>query len=418
MIHSWLPHFLQKVTQPQTSSPNRVTPLTLRAGQMVQGEVLRLLPDQTAVLKVDGKATIQAKLEVPLTAGRASWFQVQSTDTQPVQLKLIPSTPTSYPSTNVQDLMQYFQLGRGKQAEQLLQYLITEHVPLSKRGLQQALPLIQSQPSQQALTTIKTLMLKKVPLTQETFQAVRTFLFGPSLMDQLIGLNRQLSTEQQLPLPPRSMNPTQFFQWLGLDNESQLRKQILTAGVNASQGVLDQTSQPPHVKQLLFHLMQDTNMSAQVKASATQMMSYITGQQLLLTHEQQQGYQFLFQLPFMLSEQPIPVYGQLEGQTQADGHVNPDHCRLVFYLNLPTLQDICLDINIQAKVVSVSIFHPTLPSEVGQSWLDRHQKNMYEALKQEGYHLSQLKWEQKEAQTTEKSYQTYKQLTQGVDIRL
>ncbi|CAM5294749.1 hypothetical protein LSPH24S_06963 [Lysinibacillus sphaericus] len=71
----------------QTTLTPANQPLALKQGQVFHGTIKQLYPDQTAEVQV-GNQKLIAKLEVPLKAGDAHFFQVTGTSPQ-TELKVV-----------------------------------------------------------------------------------------------------------------------------------------------------------------------------------------------------------------------------------------------------------------------------------------------------------------------------------------
>ena len=102
---------LMNVTGTQSSvndSSNK--PLVLKEGQMVHGQVKKLFPGQLAEVQVGNQKMI-AKLEVPMKAGDAYYFQVKSVQPE-LQLKIIsgPAEASGGKGYQLNKLMEAMQL--------------------------------------------------------------------------------------------------------------------------------------------------------------------------------------------------------------------------------------------------------------------------------------------------------------------
>lgn len=151
-------------------------PLALKQGQVFHGTIKKLYPDQMAEIQVGNQKFI-AKLEVPLKAGDAHFFQVTGTDPQ-AELKVVsgPMTPTTSPSQQINQLLESMNLPKSAEMQQLLGHFMKAELPISKDQLLQAEIWLKALPEGisriDALQTIQKMIELKMPMTNEVFQAL------------------------------------------------------------------------------------------------------------------------------------------------------------------------------------------------------------------------------------------------------
>lgn len=147
-----------------------------------------------------------------------------------------------------------------------------------------------------------------------------------------------------------------------------------------------QTSQTlESLKPLLVRAKQETSDETLTKQIDT-LIHRLTGQQLL-SHEQGPIQPFVIQLPFLFGEQTdVTIHWQT--RKKQTGEIDPHYCRLLFYLQLPTLKEIALDVRIQQSVVHVSIWNDTPQLE---HFVALMQPLLKERLASFGYTLSTVK---------------------------
>ncbi|WP_249660122.1 hypothetical protein [Lysinibacillus fusiformis] len=151
-------------------------PLALKQGQVFHGTIKKLYPDQMAEIQVGNQKFI-AKLEVPLKAGDAHFFQVTGTDPQ-AELKVVsgPMTPAASPSQQINQLLESMNLPKSAEMQQLLGHFMKAELPISKDQLLQAEMWLKALPEgiskMEALQTIQKMIELKMPMTNEVFQAL------------------------------------------------------------------------------------------------------------------------------------------------------------------------------------------------------------------------------------------------------
>ena len=183
-------------------------PLSLREGQVFHGVINKLYPDQTAEVQV-GQHRLIAKLETPLKAGDAHFFQVTSTAAQ-TELKVVtgPMTQAMTPQQQMNQLLQNMNLPQTKELQQVLGHFMKEQVPISREQLLAAESWMKALPEgvtkQNALGAMQRMIELKMPFTNQVFQALihgaKTDGMSQVLqnfMNQLVtatGVNDQLKT--------------------------------------------------------------------------------------------------------------------------------------------------------------------------------------------------------------------------------
>lgn len=160
----------------QTQQTQLNQPLTLREGQVFHGTIKQLFPDQMAEVQV-GNQKLIAKLEVPLKAGDAHFFQVSNTNGQ-TELKVVtgPMTQSMTPTQQINQLLESMNLPKTSPMQQVLSHFMKEQIPIAKEQLIQAeqwlknLPAGVSKPD--ALLAMQRMVDFKMPFTNEVFQAL------------------------------------------------------------------------------------------------------------------------------------------------------------------------------------------------------------------------------------------------------
>ena len=160
----------QTVAAPQTS-------VSLREGQMFHGQIKKLYPGQMAEVQI-GNQKLMAKLEVPMKAGDAYYFQVKSTDPE-LQLKIVsgPVQASEGQTKQLSSLMDSMKLPNTQEMQDLLKHFMTNRIPVSRENLLAAENLLKSIPAElrtEALNAIQKVIELKLPLTQMNFNSLLT----------------------------------------------------------------------------------------------------------------------------------------------------------------------------------------------------------------------------------------------------
>ncbi|WP_404804350.1 hypothetical protein [Lysinibacillus sp. S1] len=151
-------------------------PLALKQGQVFHGTIKQLYPDQMAEIQVGNQKFI-AKLEVPLKAGDAHFFQVTGTNPQ-TELKIVtgPMAQASTPSQQINQLLESMNLPKSAEMQQLLGHFMKAQLPISKEQMLQAEMWLKALPEGiskvDALQTIQKMIELKMPMMNDVFQAL------------------------------------------------------------------------------------------------------------------------------------------------------------------------------------------------------------------------------------------------------
>lgn len=163
-----------QIQQNAMTSTNQ--PLALKQGQVFHGTIKQLYPDQMAEIQVGNQKFI-AKLEVPLKAGDAHFFQVTGTNPQ-TELKIVtgPMAQAYTPSQQINQLLESMNLPKSAEMQQLLGHFMKAQLPISKEQMLQAEMWLKALPEGiskvDALQTIQKMIELKMPMINDVFQAL------------------------------------------------------------------------------------------------------------------------------------------------------------------------------------------------------------------------------------------------------
>lgn len=150
---------------------NRTERQSLRPGQIIQGEVLKLYPENKAEIRLGGNRLI-ASLQVGLELGGSYHFQVAST-TDSLQLRVLGEQLKRDDKDDLSTLLRQLGIKASKHNLQLLQFLTRYSVPFDIKELQQAIQLLKGEKNKSHATAALVEMLaKKLPMTQTVLQSL------------------------------------------------------------------------------------------------------------------------------------------------------------------------------------------------------------------------------------------------------
>ncbi|WP_026674300.1 hypothetical protein [Alkalihalobacterium bogoriense] len=167
-----------------------VRQVNLTPGQVFQGQVQKLFPNNVAALRI-GTMTVTARLEAALTAGLSYWFEVQP-DTGIPKLKVLGQwqgreASSSQQTTGLQaSILQQLGLPNTKTNEQLVRHFSNMHVPFSKEMLQGASQIIEKHGlSKGNLALIQQMIERNIPLKLSLFEAFSATQTKEPLLQQM-----------------------------------------------------------------------------------------------------------------------------------------------------------------------------------------------------------------------------------------
>ncbi|SDH92821.1 hypothetical protein [Alteribacillus bidgolensis] len=239
--------------------------------------------------------------------------------------------------------------------------------------------------------------MQEIPLSSQEKQALTVILQG-SFSNESAGAQVMSSVAVQL---------SKLLIQLGFQHESDLS--LTTAQSEKNELTKDQLKQS-----LLQHIPQ---LPASARESAESLLFRLTGQQLLAQDQHGPIQQAVLQFPLVLGDYHTDLTVQWEGRKLEDGQLHPDHCRILFYLEMERLGETIADVQIQNRFVTVNIFNdnekPILLMELLQPFLK-------ERLNEHQYMLSSVNWKRLQENASNKQRNAYQPYTQsrGVDVRI
>ncbi|TWI55141.1 hypothetical protein [Halalkalibacter nanhaiisediminis] len=172
------------------------------------------------------------------------------------------------------------------------------------------------------------------------------------------------------------------------------------------------------LKAMLLHLQQEELPTA-LKEQVNQTLHRLTGQQMLAQDQTGPLHQMIMQIPLSLGAYQTDMTMQWEGRKQANGELDPAFCRILFYLTLERLEETIVDVQIQNRIIAVTVFNE---QEKPQALIDLLIPSLKRSLNEQNYQLLSVKWKtMKEAQAPQQQTQhMYQQSVsyQGVDVRI
>ncbi len=130
------------------------------------------------------------------------------------------------------------------------------------------------------------------------------------------------------------------------------------------------------LKPLLLKLLNE-QIPAAIKEMAEQILNRITAQQIL-SQENGPIQNLLLTLPLNLGTTQTDLTLQWSGRKTKEGNIDPDYCRVLFYLELERLEETVIDMQVQNRIIKVTVIngHGAALEEVAGQYLDILRENL------------------------------------------
>ncbi|WLR52323.1 hypothetical protein LC040_05290 [Bacillus tianshenii] len=245
-----------------------------------------------------------------------------------------------------------------------------------------------------------------------------TFLLSNKELEVLQSMRQQVSGQMAQSFDTGNDTAKAFKQILnlfGFNHENMLVRQ----GEN-----LSSQDQMNNIKSLLMRMAQE-NLSPQMQERVEHLLQRITGQQLVASEQNGPMQQLMMHIPLTLGNHMTDLNIQWSGKKQQNGQIDPNYCRVLFYLDLESLKETVIDVNIQNRIMNIHVYNDT--PELGQM-AKAMQPLLKENLEKHNYNLSSLKITEPSAMEQQKtdsaaslqqqSRQFQNQSYTGVDFRV
>jgi hypothetical protein len=172
------------------------------------------------------------------------------------------------------------------------------------------------------------------------------------------------------------------------------------------------------LKALILDFLKE-NPSGPLKDTSEGLLNKITGIQLL-SQEIGPTQQYVVNMPFSLWNQTVDLTIQWSGRKQENGQIDPAYCRVLFYLDLQNLKETIVDVQVQNRILNMTIFNDMANlKELSSPFIDKLKENLLV----NGYTLSKIHFmNTQEHQQKNISNQVTKLIDtraySGVDIRV
>lgn len=255
-------------------------------------------------------------------------------------------------------------------------------------------------------------MVKQLTNTPELLSvfhsAIKTLANGEELSRLMHILQKSVNDEQFMSLDPKQ----QFLQLQKLT--------VNTLGINYENQLItesDPLKQTETIKGMLLQLIANPAETAS-QESNTKLLHLINGIQLQSVNETQALIQASLQIPAERLGLVKDLELEFEGKKKNNGEINPDYCRILFCLELGNLKETIIDLNIQQRMVSLTIFNNHEAIEAAATLFKKKLEMNLESMnyKLSALHYKKIEDKEKERPIPEISFSDLNQ--EGVDYRI
>lgn len=372
-------------------------PLNNETGGILLAKATQTLMDSAAPIasKLQALTLLKEAGVVPQNANLQNWQTAnqQATQTQvnqgrAAQQVQIGQTPTSLPQQAGQMIQQLAQTAPEQtkpMLEQVKAWVNNENL-LSQTQKQQVQQLItrfeQIPPSKQAVEAFANQMQQQLMKAYSENTNSRLFTQndqGISAKDQLLSLIKPDSnlplTDQLLrnlvkvtsdsPQPQLQSALTQAEGQVQAAADSRAMEQAIKTvlkglGVSYEATLANKSGDiqavAQQIKPQLLALIQDGQTSPVLRDAAEMVMARLNGMQLS-SGENGPQHQLVMQIPLEFFGKKMDATLQWNGRMKEDGKIDANFARIMFYLNMETLKQTVIDMQVQNRVVTINVYN-------------------------------------------------------------
>lgn len=166
----------------------------------------------------------------------------------------------------------------------------------------------------------------------------------------------------------------------------QLQWVLRDAGLNAESSLKTEDASSMQMKHLLLEMLQN-NSGGTGRENAQQLVHFLNGMQLNNIHDSNYFVQANIQIPSQKLGLSKDIDLHFEGKKTADGNIDPEYCRIIFDLQLQSMKETIIDLHVQKKALSITIYNDQSTTPV---LIDKFRPNLQKALEQINYQIASI----------------------------
>lgn len=185
--------------------------------------------------------------------------------------------------------------------------------------------------------------------------------------------------------------------------------------LNSSIEEIEQIS--TQLKPNLLSLIKEGAISPQLKDAAEALLGRMNGMQLL-SGENGHQHQIVMQIPLQFFGKSMDATLQWNAKMNDNGKIDSDYARILFYLDMESLKETVVDMQVQNRIVTITLFNE---NNNLQTIAEAFQYPLKDRLSEKGYYLSGIFFktiEKTEINTTTMDLKLDAEKFNGVDIRI
>lgn len=175
---------------------------------------------------------------------------------------------------------------------------------------------------------------------------------------------------------------------LGVEHEQQAVRLLEPSGPGAA-GAAEAPKPADSLKSALMQLAQSSDTPAALKEAAQQAVQQITGQQLMLSQDRTAMFSHITLFVPLLhpnGDQTAAVH--IQSRKGKNGKLDEENCRLVFDLQMKSLGDTMVDVQVVNRIVSLHVLND---DPVMQTLLDSFKGEIAKGMEAIGYQFISMK---------------------------
>jgi hypothetical protein len=411
---------------------------SFKKNEIIYGKIIDITGDRKAIIQIGG-FKLNAVLDAAIQESGTYWFQVTRCSQQDsVQLKVLQKADFQAEPSNAPrfllDILVKAGINRTKRNVNHLHRLLQEQPGISRENLQNALRYLAGQSEkndEKMMSSISFAINNKLPFTPMILDSLYEVQGKETLYDQFKQLFKMVSplTEDHSLLSLKEALSSFITQDYSSDKSlgerlSNLQKSLglkgeITFLQQLAKGNESFGSHEEHLKLLLVSASAGQSDSA-VKEKIDQLVLKLNGQALFDANQGLTQHHFM-QIPLNYGQFQSDLSIGWTSKKNENGEIDPDYCRVLFYLNMNVLKDTMIDLHIQNRIMSITIYnqfdryHPLI-QKYGETLKETLKKQNYviSSLRLESFHKAEDKHIHFMSQIMNRKYS----VMQGVDIKI
>lgn len=334
------------------------TPVSFKPGQLLYGKIEKLLGNDTAIVQI-GNTRVFAQLKASLSTSDHYWFEVQGNGVEGIQLTVV------------------------------------EGLEKTKQQLESAAAWLPKEAGIKELAALDWMLNKNLPFTELIFQSLVAFQESETFYSQLKNLRNlldnpkftKLESIQQLKQLLSNILIHHPIDELGSGAivKDMLQSMIHKLGLDYESGIIKNQDSLNSLKPLLMKALEELGSNGK---ELEPILNRLTGMQLHSQDSTGPAQQIVMQLPITYGEKQSDITIQWNGRKNSKGQIDPDYCRILFYLDLQSLHETVIEMQIQNRIIHANIINDSKDVEPIISAMTPILREKLESL---GYKLSFVK---------------------------